>query len=207
MAEDGDTLMYLIRHGSTEFNEAGVLQGRGVDPPLSALGRRQVEQTATALADLPLDAVYTSPLQRAQESAQLVAAPHALALTTIEQLVEVDVGRWEGLNWSQIRDRDGAAYQQFMELEGRCGYPEGESYREVSQRVRAAFGDLLDRHAGGHFAVVAHSVVNRTYVAHLLGMGPDAARQVSQSNGCVNVIRRRNGQTRLMTLNAALHVA
>ncbi|QDT00563.1 histidine phosphatase family protein [Adhaeretor mobilis] len=201
-----DTLLYLIRHGVTAANEGGVLQGRGVDNPLSDFGKAQANRTAYALAEFPLQAVYASPLLRAQETAAAIAEPHDGEVTTVNELAEVHVGRWEGRTWAQIEADEPDAYRQFVDTEGDVGYPEGETFTQVFERVSGALNPLYERHEGESFAVVAHSVVNRCYLATLLGREPHRGRDVLQGNCGVNVIRRREGKLRIVTLNSALHL-
>lgn len=203
---DNETIMYLLRHGATANNEAGVLQGRGVDHSLSSSGRAQIVQASRHLSERALDAIYCSPLRRAWESAEILAAHYGLKVEVEDGLVEVDVGRWEGRSWAEIAEIDAATLAAFSNDEGRCAYPDGESYAHVAQRVEPVFTALLNRHAGRQFGVVAHSVVNRVYLAQLLGMSPDQARRIHQTNGCINVVRRYNGKTRAATINAAIHV-
>lgn len=198
-------MMFLVRHGATEANESGRLQGRGVDLPLSKAGRMQAAHVSQALAATPLAAVYATPLLRAQETAAAVARPHGLSATLVDELIEVDVGRWEGQTWEQIQRDDADAYRQFMESfrrDGRCSYPDGESYDDVHRRVRPVLDRLVQQHEGEHIAVIAHSVVNRVYLAGLLGLPPSAARELSQANGAINVIRRRYNRLQVVTLNA-----
>ena len=202
MGKKDDAVMYLVRHGATAANDSGRLQGRGIDLPLSPGGCEQIAVTADALAGLPVSAIYSSPLVRTQQTAAIIREAHGLPVTLVATLVEVDVGRWEGKSWEEIRAEDGPTYDRFVEEAGRCGYPDGESYDSVYRRVRPAFDELLAAHTGERIIVVAHSVVNRTYLAGLLGLPPEAAREISQANGAINVIRRRGGCDRVVTMNA-----
>jgi broad specificity phosphatase PhoE len=191
------TYLYLIRHGATEANLArpARLQGRRHNPPLARLGIRQAEATRDFLAIRPIDHCYCSPLLRAVQTAAIVAAPHGLSPLPLESLTECDVGRWEGLDWQTIRYLDAELHQRFMTNPGEHGYPGGESFRDVSQRVTAAIEELLETHAGGSVLVVAHHVVNRTYLAGLLGLTPDQARQVTLDNCGISVVVREGADT------------
>jgi len=202
------TTLYLLRHGATDANLAlpPRLQGRSHNPPLARLGVRQAEATRDYLAILPIDACYCSPLRRAVETATIVAAPHGLTPIPVDELTEFDIGRWEGLDWSTIRTRDAEAYERFHSAPGTFGYPGGESFADVFDRVHQVFDDLLDRHAGQAILVIAHHVVNRTYLAGLLGLSPNRARQVSLSNCGISIVVHEAGDTRLATLNAAFHL-
>jgi broad specificity phosphatase PhoE len=202
------TIMYLLRHGATAANlsRPSVLQGRKQNPPLAALGIRQAELTRDYLAIRPIEACYCSPLRRAVETATIIASAHDLVPQPLEALTECDVGAWEGLDWQTIRRNDPEAYRRYMANPAQHGYPRGESFDEVFQRAAPVLEALLERHAGESILVVAHHVVNRTYLASLLGMTPAQGRQVSLDNCGISVIVREGEQTRVGTLNAAFHL-
>jgi broad specificity phosphatase PhoE len=202
------TTLYLIRHGATEANLAvpARLQGRRHNPPLARVGVRQAEATREFLAIRPIDSCYSSPLRRAVQTAEIVAAPHGLTPVPVEQLTECDVGRWEGLDWGTIRDRDTEAYHRFMTNPAANGYPDGESFEDVYRRASSCLEGLLARHPGKSLLVVGHHVVNRTFLAGLLGLSPGQARQVKLDNCGISVVLHENGLTTVGTLNAAFHL-
>jgi broad specificity phosphatase PhoE len=202
------TILYLIRHGATEANLARppVLQGCRLDLPLARLGIRQAEATRDFLAIRPIDYCYCSPMQRAVQTAAIVAAPHGLSPLPLDSLTECDVGRWEGLDWDTIRAREPEAFRRFMADPAENGYPEGESFADVYPRVSAALEELLIEHAGESLLVVGHHVVNRTYLAGLLGLNPHHARQVTLDNCGISIVVREDEQTSVSTLNAAFHL-
>jgi broad specificity phosphatase PhoE len=205
---DSPTLLYLIRHGATQANLArpACLQGRRDNLPLAPLGIRQAEATRDFLAIRPIDRCYCSPLLRAAQTAAIVAAPHDLAPEPIDELTECDIGRWEGLDWQTIRKIDPEGYRRFHDNPAEFGYPGGESFADVHRRTAAAIDELLGAHAGESILVVAHHVVNRTYLAGLLGLDPARARQVILDNCGISIVVRRDGRTTVGTLNAAFHL-
>ncbi len=202
------TVLYLIRHGATEANLARPprLQGQRHNPPLSRLGVRQAEATRDLLAIRPIDRCYASPLLRAVQTAAIVSAPHGLSPQPLEALTECDMGRWEGLDWQTIRAIDVEGFQRFHANPAEFGYPGGESFRDVHRRVSSALDELLSIHAGESILVVAHHIVNRTYLAGLLGLGPDQANQVTLDNCGISVIVHDGIKTSVNTLNAAFHL-
>ena len=205
---DGATVLYLIRHGATEANLADPprLQGRRHDPPLARVGVRQAEATRDFLAGRRLDVCYCSPLLRAVQTAAIVAAPHGVSPQPLDELTECDVGRWEGLDWGAIRAREPESYQRFMKDPAAFGYPEGESLGDVYRRAAPALEGLLEAHRGGSLLVVAHNVVNRTFLAVLLGLTPGQARRVALDNCGISVVVREDDRTTVTTLNAAFHL-
>lgn len=205
--------IYLLRHGATAANRATPyrLQGRAQDLDLDPVGREQARRAALALASIPLDAVYTSPMRRAVQTADAIAAPRGLRPATLLALVEADVGAWEGLTWDEARARHPEDYANFMANPGVAPYRDGESFLDVQRRVAPAMAELARRHPAGRVAVVAHNVVNRAYLALLLGVPIALARTLPQNNGGINVIHHPpdappDALPKIVTLNAALHL-
>lgn len=202
------TYLYLIRHGATEANEQipYILQGRGIDLPLSPIGREQATAVGQFMSGLELDCIYASPLKRAVETAEAVAGHHDFEVSFIEHLSECDVGQWEGMDWDSIMRAHPDQYRNFMGNPAENAYLGGESYGDVLNRVQPAIDGLLRRHTGESIAVIAHNIVNRVYLAGLLGIELRKAKGIRQSNTGVNVIRYRDGETELITLNAVFHL-
>src|SRR4051794_9963323 len=202
------TTLYLIRHAATAANLAtpARLQGRRTDPPLAPAGVRQAEATRDLLAARPVRACYCSPLLRATQTAAVIAAPHGLTPAPLAALTECDVGEWEGLDWETIRGRDREAYRRYMADPAAVPYPGGESFADVYARAAPALDRLLADHAGQILLVVAHHVVNRTYLAALLGLPVRLARRVSLDNCGVSVVTGEGGTTAVSTVNATFHL-
>jgi broad specificity phosphatase PhoE len=147
------TTILLARHGETDWNRDNRFQGHA-DPPLNETGRAQAAELAAALAEEPLAAVYSSPLQRAFETAEIVASPHGLQPVPVEALSEVDVGSWEGLTRAEIEERFPAQFARWLAYEQ--GWDDGETYDEMRARVLAALLELAAAHEGDEILVVSH---------------------------------------------------
>lgn len=180
-------LIRLARHGESEGNFAGALQGSRFDTPLSARGRRQAEALAIRLADEGIDAVWASPMGRARETASMVAAPHGITLSIDADLVEFDWGIWSG------RPFDGVLEQEVSSMRARWRAGEtdlapagGESPAMAGMRA----GRFLSRlRATGALAplVVAHGRLNRVLMAVLLGRPLSRMDEIRQRNGSLSV--------------------
>lgn len=200
--------LYVVRHGATAHNllDPPRMQGRNIDEPLVDLGRQQATKVATALANRPIAAVYSSPLRRATETAMVIAGKHALEPIAIEGLAEADVGRWEDRSWIDIEANDNAAYVAFREDPVAFGYPGGENLAAVTERVGRAIDQVAADHAGEHVVVVAHSVVNRLYLGELLSVPIALRRRLPQDNCSINHVKWRRDKTRVVTVNAIGHL-
>lgn len=202
------TTLYLIRHAATPANlmKPAKLQGRTSDPALAEVGVRQAVATRDFMAIRPVDVIYTSPLRRAAQTAAIIAEPHGLKPIVAEGLTECDVGDWEGKSWEEIREADPEEYARYHADPAKNGYLGGENFAQVHERATAAIDDILRRHEGQTVMVISHHIVNRTYLAGALGLGPAKARAVSLDNCGISVVKRDKGKTAVCTVNAAFHL-
>jgi broad specificity phosphatase PhoE len=204
----GVCLAFLIRHGATASNLADppIIQGRTIDGPLSEEGRRQANQAAECLASRSLTAVYSSPLRRAQETADFIARPHHLPVRTLSDLIEADVGAWEGRSWVEIQASEPERYTQFQHNPARYGYHQGENLTQVAERVVPVIEEILHAHLGEVIAIVGHNVVNRVLLAHALGLPPARARRILQHNGGISLLRWRDRGIEVTSINSIFHL-
>jgi broad specificity phosphatase PhoE len=128
------------------------------------------------LAAEPLAAAYTSPLQRAAETAEIVAAPHTLAAQAVEDLREVDVGSWEGLTRAELEQRYPEQFRRWL-VEHEQGWDDGETYEEMGRRVVPALLALAQRHEGERILAVTHGGPIRSAIAAAEGIGHAEARR------------------------------
>ena len=200
--------LYLVRHAETDNNRARPrrLQGRRTDPTLSEEGRQQAEATGRFMAGLPIDAVYVSPLLRARQTAEAIALPHRLPIEVVDDLTEVDVGVWDGLGWDEVQRNDPEAYRLFMADASVHPYLGGENLTTVQNRVVPALEKLMADNVGRTIVAVAHNIVNRTYLAHLLQLPLVDFRTIPQDNCGINMLRWRDGRVKLVSVNTLAHL-
>jgi broad specificity phosphatase PhoE len=169
------TTILLARHGETDWNREGRFQGHA-DPPLNDTGRAQAARLAVELADVELAAVYSSPLRRALETAEVVAAAHDLTPIPLDALREVDVGSWQGLTRPEIETRFPDQFARWLDYEQ--GWADGETYEDMSQRVVAALLELAVEHGGKQILAVTHGGPIRAAFAFANGTSNAEARRV-----------------------------
>jgi broad specificity phosphatase PhoE len=168
------TRILLARHGETDWNREGRFQGHA-DPPLNGTGRAQaVDLSVTLMAD-ELAAVYSSPLRRALETAEVVAAPHGLEPVQLDSLREIDVGSWQGLTRAELEVRFPDQFARWLDYDQ--GWEDGESYEELGRRVVTALLELANRHAGQRILAVTHGGPIRAAFAFAGGTSHAEARR------------------------------
>jgi broad specificity phosphatase PhoE len=169
------TTILLARHGETDWNRDNRFQGHA-DPPLNAAGREQARALAEALSGEPLAAVYTSPLRRAAETAEIVAAPHRLRAEPIDGLREVDVGSWEGRTRADLEQQQPEQFRRWL-VEHEQGWEDGETYEQMGRRVLPALLALAERHRGERIIAVTHGGPIRAAIAAAGGISHAEARR------------------------------
>ncbi len=159
------TTILLARHGETDWNREGRVQGH-TDRPLNETGRAQAQALAETLSGEHLDAVYSSDLSRAYETARLVAEPRGLAVTRVPELREKHFGTWEGLTDTEVVERWPQARN------GQWG--DGETADDVARRVLAALRRIAAAHPDGRVLVVSHGGPLRSALLHCEAEGTGA---------------------------------
>ena len=177
--------LILVRHGETEHNVARITQGWS-DSDLSALGREQVQRLAERLAAMKPTALYSSTLGRALSTAQAIADATGLEIVPMDDLREMNYGRWEGRAFLDIRREDEEIYKRWIADED-CRCPEGESHSDVRLRLERAFAQVNSERA----VVVAHGTAIRIAAMALLGLPLMGALRLAQDNAAMNIFVRR----------------
>ena len=168
------TELLLVRHGETDWNRESRFQGHA-DPPLNELGRAQAAELAAALAGEELTAIYSSPLRRAFETAEAIAAHRGLASLPVDGLREVDVGSWEALTRAEVEQRFPEQFSRWLD-HGR-GWEDGETYEQMGERVIATLRELAVRHEGERIIGVTHGGPIRAALALSAGISHSEARR------------------------------
>jgi broad specificity phosphatase PhoE len=158
-----------------------------------------VEQLAQRLAPVPIRAVYTSPLARAVETAQPIAARHGLEPEVREELGEFRFGEWEGMTFDALAQD--ALWQRFNADRSRVRAPGGELMVETQTRLVTQLESLREQHAGDTIAIVSHGDPLRSAVAHYLGIPLDFMLRFEISPASVTVIANAEWGVRVLCLN------
>jgi probable phosphoglycerate mutase len=195
------TAVYILRHPQTTWNVDQRYQGR-LESPLSELGIRQADQIAARFEHQPLDAVYSSPLQRARRLAQAIARSVGIGLTIDQRLTEIGQCPWEGLSLAEIERRYPIMYEDWYRHPDTVRFPDGESLVQVQIRSLSALDTILQRHPSGHVVVVTHSVVIQTLVSAALDLPLRNIHRLRVSNCGLTTLCGTSAPGSLLAFNA-----
>jgi len=193
------TYVLLVRHGENEWVSTGKLAGRTPDVHLNDKGRAQAEALATYLAIQPIEAIYSSPLERCLETATPLAQTLGIAVQIEPGVLEVDYGDWHGVELKQAAQRpEWAIVQHFPSI---FHFPQGEGLRQAQQRAVDGMERILAAHPDAVVAVFSHGDVIRTLLAHYAGVPLDLFQRLQISTGSISTIAFFDGRPAIVNMN------
>ena len=182
-----DTLLYLVRHGITKWNDERRYQGQR-DLPLSDARRLQAEKVARRFQGVEIAAVYSSDLARAMDTAHFIGKTHGLPVIPLGELREIDVGMWEGKSFEELRHTERELLEHRLSDIVNNPIPGGESYAQLRDRVIPKFTELISIHRGSSICIVSHSGPLKLIICHALGMEPYGRLRFELANAGVSAV-------------------
>ncbi len=195
------TALFLIRHAANDFVKEGKLAGWLPDVHLNDEGRQQAEQMAARMDKVALDAIYSSPLERAVETAEYLARPRGLEVQRRESLGEIRVGAWEGQMIEDLNKTD--EWRMFQVYPSGARPPGGETGRQVQMRAVGEVESICAAHPEGSVAIVSHADTIKAIVAHYAGIHLDLFQRLVVSPASVTVLWIGPWGPRVVRLNDA----
>jgi 2,3-bisphosphoglycerate-dependent phosphoglycerate mutase len=205
MGGSGVTRLLLARHGETAWNAAQRYQGH-LDSPLTALGRAQAEALGERLKGRSLDAVFSSDLGRAVETAKIIVAATGHAIALEPGLRERHLGIFQGRTRSEALHEFPEEYAQYQMGSPDYAVPGGESLRQRFIENWRCLEALVQRHRGKTLLVVTHGGALNGLFRQILGIPLEASRKFSLLNGSLNVVKFREGEWNLETWGDVSHL-
>ena len=194
-------LLLLIRHGENNFVKTGKMAGHLPGVQLNEKGQKQAQALAEALKDIPLKAVYSSPLERAMETSKPIADMHKLKIIQEPDLKDTGIGKWQGRSWRVLRLTK--VWRIVQSAPSRFRFPDGESFIETQTRCVNAIEGIIKTHNKPKdiVAVVFHADPIKLVVAHFLGMPLDHFQRLSCDTGSLTAIYADSASSNLIKLN------
>ena len=213
------TRVVIVRHGQSSYNTERRIQGRSDASVLTQTGREDAQKVGAALSNLKFAAVYTSPLQRAKQSAQVIVNSFATAtpVTPTDRLLEIDLPLWEGLLVQDVQEKFPEDYHDWhnhpdefvMEVSQPQGSREHFPVVAIYEQARQFWQEILPQHQGETILIVGHNGINRALINTALGMSPSRYHSIQQSNCGISVLNFSGGlgqPVQLESLNQIAHL-
>ena len=192
------TTFYFVRHGVTSHT-ATKLSGWLPGVHLSGDGKTEAEAAAWMLAKTKLDAIYSSPIERTLETAEIIASHHKLKVEVVEDLGEVQYGRWTNRTYKTISRTK--LWERVQRWPSTARFPDGESLSEVQLRATEALERLRARHPKAQVCCVSHADVIRLVLAHYLGVHIDLFQRLVIGPASISVVTLGNDGPRVLAVN------
>lgn len=192
------TTFYLMRHGSTD-SAGHILTGRTKGIHLNDRGREEVEGLPKRFENVPIKAIYATPLERTQETAAPLARVYGLPVQISEEMTEVDYGDWTGRKVQDLLHDP--LWVRFGSFRGSAAIPGGESMLQIQARVVAFLGRIHEAMPDGHVVLVSHGDPIKTAVLHYLGMPLDLFSRVVIYPASVTIVTVTDSDACVVTLN------
>jgi len=193
------TTFFFVRHGVTAHT-GHKLTGWMEGVSLTDEGRAQAERVAASLADVTFEAIYSSPIDRTRETAEIVARPHGLKVRTSRGIGEVGYGAWTGRSLKVLaRTKVWATLQRWPSA---VRFPEGDTLREVQVRVVEEMERLREEHPRGNVCLVSHADTIKLALAHYMGIHIDLFQRIFVAPASVSVLNIGTYGPQVLSLNS-----
>jgi probable phosphoglycerate mutase len=196
--------LHLVRHAESTWNAEGRIQGRA-DPALSEQGLWQARRLADRFRQQRFDALYSSPQQRARQTAERIAEVTGLPVQLDNRLMEHDTGVFTGLVWEQVVDRFPDFAKIFIEQSP--DMPDGEKRADLRARTSSVMQEIVAAHPGGSVVIVTHGGLMGAYLVDLLGLDPQRRHPFEFENGSISVVDVGGAVPKLRRLNDVCHLS
>jgi probable phosphoglycerate mutase len=199
------TRILLVRHGETDWNAAGRIQGHS-DTPLNAAGRQQARQAAQRLAREPIRALYSSDLARAFETATIIGEPLGLTVVTSTRLRERRYGAWEGLTAAEIQVRYPEQFVMWRARSTDFVPPQGETRSQLLTRALEELQTIARQHVSEVVVVVTHGGLCYVLINHILSSVDGDRREFTFGNASIHTLEVTGDQWSVISINETAHL-
>lgn len=200
--------LILVRHGETEYNHEYRVQGQS-DIPLNESGKRQAGLLAQALQHEAVEAIYTSPLQRAAETAEAIDRFHRVPIRKLDGLKELDAGEVDGLYYPDIASKYPEFHRIWVDVADQARLPGGESLPELQARVWDSIQSIVDADHSSTVVVVSHFFALLCLLCKVLDLSLSEFRRMSMTVGSISILdlpESPGGKIKLVAFNDTCHL-
>lgn len=193
-------IILLIRHGENDYVKTGKFAGRIPGVHLNEKGQQEAREIADGLKDVPLSAIYSSPLERALETAEPLAKTKKIKIAIADGLIETDIGDWMGMEVKKARKLP--EWKNVQNSPSRFRFPKGESFQEEQTRLVNAMEKIIMEHKKDELvAIFSHADPIKLIIAYYLGMPLDHFQRLACGTGSISILNLDRSEVMLMGQN------
>ena len=195
----------LVRHGQTDWNESGVFRGR-IDVGLNQNGFKQAELVGEALNQVAVDAIFSSPLSRASDTAAAIAMQHDLEVRINKDFNDMNFGDWQELTRPDVENQYPDQFQIWLTAPQKTRIPRGETLAQVRRRLLSGLASLHNLYAESTVVIVSHGLTNKVLLCAMLGLYNEHFWKVKQDNAAINVFKYTGQSSKVFLMNDTTHL-
>jgi len=192
----------FLRHGQAKNNVERVLAGRTDGVSLTDKGIKQAQSIAKFLKPMKISTIYSSPIERASKTAEIVAKHNKIDYTTDERLIELDMGKFTGQPYDEVFKKHGNVFLKFYEGQIEIAHNGVETFTEVKKRVLSMVDHVLKGHNDKNVVLVTHMDPIKSMLATVMDLKPQSLFELIIANGSLTVFREEGGKLSVKAINA-----
>jgi probable phosphoglycerate mutase len=191
----------FLRHGQAKNNIERILTGRTPNVPLTEKGIEQAENTAKFLEQMNISAIYSSPIERAKHTAEIVAKHNSLDVTIDDRLIELDMGKFTGVPYDDIFTSHGNVFMKFYNGELEIAHNGVETFSEVKKRVLSIVDHVVEKHPEQNVVLVTHMDPIKAMLSTIVDLSPTNLFELIIANASLNIFREYNRKFSISGIN------
>jgi len=191
----------FLRHGQAKNNIERILTGRTPNIPLTEKGIEQAEKTAKFLEQMNISAIYSSPIERAKHTAEIVAKHNSLDVSIDDRLIELDMGKFTGVPYDEIFTSHGNVFMKFYNGELEIAHNGVETFSEVKKRVLSIVDHVVEKHPDQNVVLVTHMDPIKAMLATVVDLSPTNLFELIIANASLNIFREYNRKFSISGIN------
>jgi probable phosphoglycerate mutase len=191
----------FLRHGQAKNNIERILTGRTPGVPLTEKGIEQAEKAAKFLEHMNISAIYSSPIERARHTAEIVGKHNSLDVTIDDRLIELDMGKFTGVPYDEIFTSHGNVFMKFYNGELEIAHNGVETFSEVKRRVLGIVDHVIENHPNQNVVLVTHMDPIKAMLSTVVDLTPTNLFELIIANASLNIFREYQGKFSISGLN------
>ena len=191
----------FLRHGQAKNNTERVLSGRTPGVPLTDKGITQAQQTAELLEHMNISAIYSSPIQRAKHTAEIVGEHNSIDVQIDDRLIELDMGKFTGVPYDEIFSSHGNVFLKFYNGELEIAHNGVETFADVKKRVTSIVDEIIEKHPDQNVVLVTHMDPIKAMLSNVVDVSPTNLFELIIANASLNLFREKDRKFSLSGIN------